>query len=98
MSNLGQKTSDGNSIERKQAAEEQARIKEAYLKIFLTSEARQRLTNVRMVKPEIAQMVEDQIIQLGSTGRLRRQIGDEELKEILSKLIPERKEFKIKFA
>jgi DNA-binding TFAR19-related protein len=64
----------------------------------LTSEARQRLSNVRMVKPDLAQIVEDQIIQLGTTGRLRRQIDDEELKNILSKLSPERKEFKIKFA
>lgn len=86
-----------NQINKEQAAE-QARLKEAYLRMFLTSEARQRLTNIRMVKPEIAQLVEDQIIQLGTTGRLRRQIDDEELKSILSKLSPERKEFKIKFA
>jgi programmed cell death protein 5 len=84
--------------EKQQAAEQQARLKEAYLRMFLTSEARQRLSNVRMVKPDIAQIVEDQIIQLGTTGRLRRQIDDEELKNILSKLSPERKEFKIKFA
>jgi|BEDMetMinimDraft_2_1075160.scaffolds.fasta_scaffold01107_4 programmed cell death protein 5 len=84
--------------EKQQAAEQQARLKEAYLRMFLTSEARQRLSNVRMVKPDLAQIVEDQIIQLGTTGRLRRQIDDEELKNILSKLSPERKEFKIKFA
>jgi len=84
--------------EKQQAAEQQARLKEAYLRMFLTSEARQRLSNVRMVKPDLAQIVEDQIIQLGTTGRLRKQIDDEELKNILSKLSPERREFKIKFA
>ncbi|MEM0116979.1 MAG: DNA-binding protein [Conexivisphaerales archaeon] len=84
--------------DKQQAAEQQARIKEAYLRMFLTSEARQRLSNVRMVKPELAQIVEDQIIQLGTTGRLRRQIDDEELKNILSKLSPGNREFRIKFA
>jgi programmed cell death protein 5 len=84
--------------DKQQAAEQRAKIKEAYLKLFLTSEARERLYNVRIVKPEVAEMVEEQIIQLGGTGRLKHQIGDEELKAILSKLTPERKEFKIRFA
>ncbi|MEM0288044.1 MAG: DNA-binding protein [Nitrososphaerota archaeon] len=79
--------------------EEQDRIKlrEQYLKIFLTSEARERLTNVKMVKPEIASIVEDQILQLATSGRLRHPITDEELKNILSKFSPQRREFKIKF-
>jgi len=82
----------------KQQEEQRAKLKEAYLKLFLTSEARERLSNLRMVKPDIASMVEDQIIQLGGTGRLKKPLDDQELKAILAKLSPEPKEFKIKFA
>jgi programmed cell death protein 5 len=83
---------------KQQQEEQRAKIKEAYLKLFLTSEARERLSNLRIVKPDIANMVEDQIIQLGGTGRLKKPLDDEELKAILAKLSPEPKEFKIKFA
>ncbi|MEM3403562.1 MAG: DNA-binding protein [Nitrososphaeria archaeon] len=81
----------------KEEEEERRLLKLQILKIYLTSEARQRLNNVRMVRPEIADFVENQIIQLASTGKLKRQITDEEVKQILSNIAErERREFKIR--
>ena len=58
-------------------------MRENVIRVALTSEARQRLTNVRMVKPEVAHAIEEYIIQLVSSGRLKRTIDDEQLKELL---------------
>ena len=35
-----------------------------------------------MVKPQIAQTIEDYIVQLASSGKLKRVINDDQLKEI----------------
>ena len=58
-------------------------MRENVMRVALTSEARQRLTNVRMVKPDVAHAIEEYIIQLVSSGRLKRTIDDEQLKEML---------------
>jgi programmed cell death protein 5 len=58
-------------------------MRENIMRMALTSEARQRLANVKMVKPQIAQAIEDYIIQMASSGKLRNVIDDDQLKEIL---------------
>jgi programmed cell death protein 5 len=72
--------------------------KQAALKLVLTPEARARLTNIKMVKPEFAEQLELQLIQLAQTGRLKTPLTDEQLKEILKRLQVQRKEFKIRRA
>ncbi|BBE42971.1 DNA-binding protein MTH1615 [Conexivisphaera calida] len=72
-------------------------LREQYLRLFLTSDARERLANVRMVRPEIADQVENYILQLGLAGKIRRPIDDDELREILSKLTPQQREIRFKF-
>jgi len=77
-------------------SERQAKVaREQMLRVVFTSEARDRLNNVRMVKPDLAGSIENQIFQLASSGRLRHQIGDEELKQMLGQLQRPKKEFKI---
>ncbi len=71
--------------------------KRMILKIILTPEARQRLANVKMVKPEIAETIESQLIQLYSIGKLRNRVSDEQLKRILHSIQKQRKEVKIKY-
>lgn len=72
--------------------------KQAALKLILTPEARQRLTNIRMVKPEFADQVEMQLIQLAQTGRVKVPISDDQLKDALAKLQSQRKEIRIRRA
>ncbi|MFW9787817.1 MAG: DNA-binding protein [Candidatus Thorarchaeota archaeon] len=86
---------------REQAAEQRAveaqAQKEAILRQILTPEARARLTNVRMVKPQFAEQIELQLIQLASTGRLRGRVTDEQLKGLLQQLQGKERERKISF-
>ncbi len=79
-----------------QAAEAQAQ-KEAILRQILTPEARQRLTNIRMVKPQMAEQIEIQLIQLAGSGRLRSRVTDEQLKSLLQQIQGRERERKIKF-
>jgi programmed cell death protein 5 len=79
--------------------EEQSKkaMRDNVMRIALTSEARQRLTNVRMVKPDVAQAIEEYIIQLVSSGRLKRTIDDDQLKEMLTTIQGTgKREFKIR--
>jgi len=72
--------------------------KQTALKQILTPEARQRLTNIRMVKPEFADQVELQLIQLAQSGRVKLPISDDQLKDALAKLQSSRKEIRIRRA
>ena len=69
--------------------------KEILLKQILSSEARSRLNNVKMVKPELANMVENYLLGLASQGRSPGQITDDQLKQILLSAQQPKKDFKI---
>jgi len=72
-------------------------MRENVMRVALTSEARQRLANVKMVKPDVAHAIEEYIIQLVSSGRLKRTIDDEQLKELLTSIQgTAKREFKIR--
>ena len=62
---------------------------------LLDVQARQRLTNIRLVKPDLAAAVENYIINAASSGRLNRPLSDEELKQILSSIQQPKRDFKI---
>ncbi|MEM4481313.1 MAG: DNA-binding protein [Desulfurococcaceae archaeon] len=62
--------------------ERRARI-EATLRQILTPEARERLYNLRLVKPELATALEEQLILLAQSGKVHIPITDEFLKKIL---------------
>ena len=68
--------------------------KEMMLKQVLSSEARLRLNNVRMVKPDLADLVENYILNLSVQGKISGQISDEQLKQILSSAQQPKRNFK----
>ncbi|UCC59150.1 MAG: DNA-binding protein [Candidatus Bathyarchaeum sp.] len=70
--------------------------KQALLRRILTPEARSRLTNLKMVKPEFTNQLELQLIQLAQQGRIAVPITDEQLKELLVKLQSGRRDYKIR--
>ena len=79
-----------------QAQQQLEMQKQALLRRILTADARQRLSNLRMVKPEFAQQLELQLIQLAQQGKTAIPITDAQLKEILVRLQARRREIKIR--
>ena len=69
--------------------------KEIMLKQILSSDARVRLNNVKMVKPELANLVENYLIGLATQGRAQGQITDDQLKQILMSAQKPKRDFKI---
>lgn len=82
-------------LQQKAAQEEEKKRREAEkaaaLRIILSPEARQRLANLRLVRPELVEQLEEQLIRLAQVGRINTPITDEVLKEILKKLDSERR-------
>ena len=81
-------------------AEEEARRQReleraSAMRVILTPEARQRLNNLKLVKPELVERIEEYLLQLAQTGQLRGQIDEETLKMILDRLMPRRRDIKI---
>ena len=91
----------GNLSEQRQA-EEQQKAQEAekarraqILRQILAPDARERLSNVRLVRPDIAENVENQLIQLASMGRINRLLTDSDIKDILARVTETKRETKI---
>ena len=80
---------------KKREAEAAAAARQRALMVLLEPPARQRLMNIKMVKPELAATVENYLLSAASSGRLNRSLTDEELKQILLSLQQPKKEFKI---
>ena len=70
--------------------------KQALLRQILSPEARQRLTNLKMIKPDFTRQLELQLIQLAQAGRLPIPLSDAKLKQILIQLQPRKRETKIR--
>ena len=79
-------------------AQEKKVMREGILRMALTSEARQRLANVRMVRPDLASSIEEYVIQLASSGKLRTAVDDEQVKQMLATLQGNKREIHIRRA
>ena len=71
-------------------------MREGILRMALTSEARERLANVKMVRPDLASSIEEYVIQLASNGRLKSAVDDEQVKQMLASLQDKKREIKIR--
>ena len=69
--------------------------RQTILRQILAPEARERLGNLRVARPELAENIESQLIALSQTGRIAAKISDKELRALLNKLAPQRREIKI---
>jgi programmed cell death protein 5 len=90
LSALQQRATDEQK-ESKAEQEYQAQ-KEALLKQILLPEARQRLANIKMIKPEFTEQLELQLIQLAQAGKISVPASDAQLKQILIQLQSRKRE------
>ena len=70
-------------------------MRQRVLQVVLDPKARQRLMNIRLVKPDLAAAVENYLINAASSGRVNRPLTDEELKQLLIRIQQPKKDFKI---
>ncbi len=65
---------------------------------ILSQEGRQRLENIRMVKPQFAEQIELQLIQLFQSGKLRGAVPlpDTAFRKLLEQITGKKKDYKIK--
>ncbi len=69
--------------------------KDQLLKQILSPEARSRLNNIKMVKSDLARLVESYLINLLSQGKINYQLSDEQLKQLLKSIQQPKHSFKI---
>ena len=62
---------------------------------ILTSEARNRLANLKLTKPELVNNIEIQLIQSAQAGSLRGKVTDEQIKVLLRQIASQKREIKI---
>ena len=84
-----------NDLPQDHTNNEQAAQKEQILKQILTPEARMRLNNIKMVKPELSDLVEQYLIGMATQGKMPGQITDDQLKQILISTQQPKRDFKI---
>lgn len=83
--------------ELRRAQQEAEGRKQTLLRKVLTPEARQRLTNIRMVRPDYAEQLEVQLIQVAQSGRVGLPITDDMLKSLLAQIqTQQRREIRIR--
>ena len=78
-----------------QAQQEFEAQKKQILSQIMTSEARNRLANLRLTKPDLVNQIELQLIQSAQAGSLRGKVTDEQLKVLLQQIAGQKKEIKI---
>ncbi|MCL4444321.1 MAG: DNA-binding protein [Candidatus Thermoplasmatota archaeon] len=96
MEELSRSSNDQQLAEQQRQAQELERARrQQVLRQILSPEARDRLSNVRLVRPDLAENVENQLIQLANMGRVNRLLTDTDIKDILSKFLETKRETKI---
>jgi len=70
--------------------------KKLILRAILTDDARERLGRIKAARPEMAENLENQLIMLAQSGRLKNKINDEQLREVLSKILPKKRDITIR--
>jgi len=78
---------DQDQIQQAQAEEEQRQAmeerKHLMLQSLLTPEAKERLSRISLVKPELADSVSQQIIAMANRGAITEKISEHRLKQML---------------
>ena len=79
-------------LERQQKQKSQIQM---LLMQVLEPDARERLNTIKLTKPEFAASVEQQLVSLAQSGRVKNKITDAQLKELLRQIAPARRDYTI---
>ncbi|KAF5082749.1 DNA-binding protein [Methanoculleus horonobensis] len=96
MEQMQRQAMDQQGMEEEAARQQQidAQVRAALMEI-LEPEARERLNTIKLTRPEFAKAVEQQLVMLAQSGRVRQRITDEQLKALLGQLTPTKRDFRI---
>jgi programmed cell death protein 5 len=93
-----QQQADSEESEKHQEAqkEQYEEQKKAILRSILTTDAKQRLSNIKLARPQVGEQIEQQLIMLAQSGRLQQKITDAQLRELLRKIMPKKRDINIR--
>ncbi len=94
MQNQAQQQAAAQAQQQEAQAQFEAQKKQILAQI-LTPEARNRLGNLKLTKPEMVNQIELQLIQSAQAGSLRGKVTDEQLKVLLRNIAGQKREIKI---
>ena len=94
MQNQAQQQSSAQAPQQEAHRQFEAQKKQMIAQI-MTSEARNRLANLRLTKPELVDQIEMQLIQSAQAGSLRGKVTDDQLKVLLRQIAGQKREIKI---
>ncbi|MEE0935524.1 MAG: DNA-binding protein [Methanobrevibacter sp.] len=94
MQNQAQQQAVAQAQQQEAQAQFEAQKKQILAQI-MTPEARNRLGNLKLTKPELVNNIELQLIQSAQTGSLRGKVTDEQLKVLLRQIAGQKREIKI---
>lgn len=80
-------------VERQKQADSQMQL---ILMQILEPDARERLNTIKSTRPDFARSVEQQLVLLAKSGRLKDKITDVQLKALLQQIQPAKREFNIR--
>jgi programmed cell death protein 5 len=94
---LQQQMTSQKALEEQEASQEEFKQqKKSVLRYILTSGARERLTRIKIARPELGELIENQLIVLAQTGKLQNKINDQQFRRLLSQILPEKRDTKIR--
>jgi programmed cell death protein 5 len=94
MAELQQQAID-NENQQKMQQELEMQKKQVMIQI-LTPEARDRLGNLRLTKPDFVNQIELQLIQIAQSGSVKNKITDDQLKDLLKRVSGTKREINIR--
>ena len=94
MQNQAQQQAMAQAQQQEAQAQFEAQKKQIIAQI-MTSEARNRLSNLKLTKPEHVNQIELQLIQSAQAGSLRGKVTDDQLKVLLRQIAGQKREIKI---
>ncbi|OKY79200.1 MAG: DNA-binding TFAR19-related protein PDSD5 family [Candidatus Methanohalarchaeum thermophilum] len=94
LEELKKKQQDQEELQKQK--EKQEAQKKKMLKQVLTPKARERLSNLRVARPQFVESIEKQLILIAQKGQVNGKIDDDQLKTILKKAQGSGNEFNIK--